>query len=275
VFVMASAPGFDANNLGENWERLIEDPEAPLLNRAAQGLYPPGAVLGPFLWAQAVVEGALPRLPQDSAYRINGELLECAAEPAQEGWEGLISSGCPASVATIGDALGINQIRSLYQSLGLFSAPQLRLPAAEPIIPESLENPADLALGRGFKFSPLQIALAAAVYSAGGVRPGAHVALSVESPGGGWRVFPALQDINEVISPEVAQQVSQGLRSPKTRNWSVQAVAPSGEDNSVTWFVAATAADEGNPPLVVVVVLEEENPKAAVAIGQALLGKAE
>jgi cell division protein FtsW (lipid II flippase) len=54
VLGMASHPVFDANTLDETGEALIADPDSPLLNRAAQGTYPPGDALAPFLWAAAL-----------------------------------------------------------------------------------------------------------------------------------------------------------------------------------------------------------------------------
>lgn len=42
ILVMASHPGFDANQLENTWVDLIADPNAPLLNRATLGLYPIG-----------------------------------------------------------------------------------------------------------------------------------------------------------------------------------------------------------------------------------------
>ncbi len=49
ILVMASQPGYDPNNLGTYADALRADPNAPLLNRAAQGRYPPGELL-PFFW---------------------------------------------------------------------------------------------------------------------------------------------------------------------------------------------------------------------------------
>jgi len=45
IIAMASTPGFNPNYAGDDWRDLIADTEnSPLLNRAAQGLYPPGSV---------------------------------------------------------------------------------------------------------------------------------------------------------------------------------------------------------------------------------------
>jgi len=42
VRVLVSRPGYDANRLDEEWERLTGDPGAPLLNRVTHGVYPVG-----------------------------------------------------------------------------------------------------------------------------------------------------------------------------------------------------------------------------------------
>ncbi len=48
ILAMASQPGFDANELVSDWEELIDDPEAPLLNRAVMGRYPIGSLVDEF-----------------------------------------------------------------------------------------------------------------------------------------------------------------------------------------------------------------------------------
>src|SRR5690606_661544 len=47
ILAMVSKPSYDPNTIDEDWEKLVEDEEeeSPLLNRAAQGLYPPGSTL--------------------------------------------------------------------------------------------------------------------------------------------------------------------------------------------------------------------------------------
>ncbi len=53
VLVMSSHPTFNPNHLNEIGPELNTDPAQPLINRAAQGLYPTGTVIAPF--AQAVL----------------------------------------------------------------------------------------------------------------------------------------------------------------------------------------------------------------------------
>lgn len=45
VLVMAGRPTFDPNTLDEQWDVLVADPSAPLLNRATQGVFPLGELV--------------------------------------------------------------------------------------------------------------------------------------------------------------------------------------------------------------------------------------
>ncbi len=45
VLALASSPSFDPAALDDQWDMLRSDPSAPLVNRATQGLYQPGALL--------------------------------------------------------------------------------------------------------------------------------------------------------------------------------------------------------------------------------------
>jgi len=49
ILVMASHPTYDPNNLNEIAANLLTDPNKPLINRAASGLYPTGRILEPFI----------------------------------------------------------------------------------------------------------------------------------------------------------------------------------------------------------------------------------
>ena len=51
ILVMASHPNYDPNLLDDTGSSLTQDIESPLLNRATQGMYPPGSALNPFLIA--------------------------------------------------------------------------------------------------------------------------------------------------------------------------------------------------------------------------------
>lgn len=71
VLVFASKPGYDPSLFldgitPDDWEDLQQDERNPLLNRGAQGTYPPGSTFKPFMSAAALYLGV--RTPQ---YRYN------------------------------------------------------------------------------------------------------------------------------------------------------------------------------------------------------------
>jgi peptidoglycan glycosyltransferase len=59
VLAMVSYPRYDPNRLEEQWTQLNQDPDAPLLNRATQGLYPPGSVFKIITAAAALETGVV------------------------------------------------------------------------------------------------------------------------------------------------------------------------------------------------------------------------
>lgn len=44
IYSMVSLPDFNVSDLNKDWDNIIEDDEKPLVNRATQGLYPPGSI---------------------------------------------------------------------------------------------------------------------------------------------------------------------------------------------------------------------------------------
>ncbi len=66
VLALAGAPTFDPNRLEQDWERLRANPDAPLVNRATQGLYQPGLLLRWLIEARApMADRAVLNRPDD------------------------------------------------------------------------------------------------------------------------------------------------------------------------------------------------------------------
>ena len=57
VLVLASRPSFDPSNIQAQWDSLRQDKESPLVNRALQGLYPPGSTIKPLILDAALENG--------------------------------------------------------------------------------------------------------------------------------------------------------------------------------------------------------------------------
>ena len=70
ILAMASHPTFDPNRLDEQITELLQDPQSPLLDRAAQNLYPPGEALQSFF--QGIEAAVRPSMSDTQLYTALG-----------------------------------------------------------------------------------------------------------------------------------------------------------------------------------------------------------
>lgn len=274
ILAMASSPTYDPNLLDSAWVELVNDPRAPLLNRAVQGAYPPGAGLGPMLYAAASVRRELTLPGNSNAFQVGDYQLTCAFELIENTWERAIQAGCPTPAAILGGILGDEGMLNLFTNLGLFTPPAVQLPAHSSLQPSSLENSSLAALGTDLAISPLQMALAAATLSNDGQRPSPRLALAYLSPESGWQLLPPLSGGPEqVFTPQAARAIAIALAVPGHDHWeSVAKIAPASEGvGGFTWYLGGTLPSWTGVPVVVTVILEEVNVDAAVGAGRAVL----
>ncbi len=108
IFVMSSQPTFNPNDLSEIGSQLGKDPEKPLINRAAQGLYPTGSLLDPFVKAlygnQSPSENELQTVYDVFGFHHSPELRMQVAEPLSNS-EVIDLHVSPLQVALAGAAL--------------------------------------------------------------------------------------------------------------------------------------------------------------------------
>jgi cell division protein FtsW (lipid II flippase) len=278
VLAMASQPGFEPNDLAEEWETLLNSSQSELVNRAAQGAYPPGAALGPFLLASARSAGALPIAPSNLNYVINSTELKCQREPRDSGdWNQIVAAGCPAGLAELGIALGGERLLTLFNDLGFYQAPYLPLNIHSQTAPGSLTRPGDAATGQGgLLISPLQMALAISALSNYGQVPSPSIVLNVEQVSSDWLDLEDAGIAKEAISGTFAQNIAQGMAVDELPIWEYVAQAYGSNGQTYTWYLAGTIANESDeiPSRVVVVLLENTNPARAKAIGRELISAA-
>jgi peptidoglycan glycosyltransferase len=191
VRVMASVPGFDPNDLDNrrNFSQLSRDNErTPLLNRATQGLFPPGSTFKAVTAAAALDSGRY--TPETTISGENGK--EISGVPLQNfgGQDyGLVTltTALTNSVNTVfgevGEKLGGEIMRDYMQRFGFDEPPPIDLPKSQ--LPSSGERrngkliPATsrfvdvgrMAIGQDkLLVTPLQMATVAQTIGNGGVR---------------------------------------------------------------------------------------------------------
>lgn len=277
VLAMASAPTFDPAALDAAWEALREDPNAPLLNRATQGLYQPGAALETVVLAEALEQGvARPTDPVSATLTdtvtIDGVAVGCVAEPSAVG--GICAAyqaACPAPFAALGETLGEEGLAAAVAEWGLTTPPPL-----ETLTESGTWSPqGDLALeaiGQGsLTVSPLQMGLLVAAVANQGEMPTSHLTLQVERAEGGWQPPVEAEPLRAPISPETARDLILCWRPYGDKALGHLGTAVAGEGRRPhAWFLGV--APSGAPQYAVVVLIEHpSDPLRAAELGQILL----
>ena len=272
---MHSSPGYDPNHLAEDWADLVSNTNSPLLNRAAQGHYPAGTALNPFLLAGAKPVGDLPPELTSLSMEIDGGLFTCSTSLEMPvSWPQSLAAGCPAPAAYLGLQLGAEGLEELFDQLGFYSSPEIRLPVAQPVDQLTITSPEIAAIGQTeLTISPLQLALAAASLSNGGKIPAPRFLLAAEDPQGGWIEYQPGKLSKEIFSPGIANYTAVQLSNPEYPFWETTAYAYAQSGQKLTWYLAGTLPG-AETSMVVVVLLEYSAPGVAKDIGMSILQSA-
>lgn len=270
IFSLTTAPTFDANKLADQMESWKADPESPLLNRATQGLYPPGSATGGLIltYMQSTNQ-SLPEIPQFYRSTQLGDSFYCALQPGLNlTWQSLITDGCPLALEQVSSVLKPVEIYSLYQKFGLLNQPELQI---ESSVPQKLDTFNDMgALFRGesnLLVTPLQMALAYAPFSNSGYFVEPTIAQAYRLPGGDWQLFKdsgtkSLSELsfsNNILKPAISVQ----------SGWSISATVPT-ESGHLDWYIQGTPDNWQGVPIIVVVALEDSTASEAQRIGLAV-----
>src|SRR4051812_8065282 len=220
VYVMASSPTFDPNLIEKrNGYAQIQatkapcTPSAPLLNRATQGLYPPGSTFK-IVTATAALESG--RYTPESMFndpgycKVYGKKVYNAGNPDQNGPEAFgnvnlvtaFEHSINAVFCNVGKALGAKRVLEQAKRFGFYSVPPLETPSEarsgsglydpktrklfDPKDPNTAIDPGRLAFGQErLLVTPLQMAMVAAGIANKGVVMTPRLVKEVLSPGGG------------------------------------------------------------------------------------------
>ena len=289
ILALASSPTFDPARLDEEWEALSEDPTAPLINRATQGLYQPGAALQTVVLAEALDDGradlAAPVTGITTTLTVNGARLGCSTTPSEPyALADAYAAACPVPFAELGEQLGAEPIAEAVERWAFTTPPPLAIPTeAADWNAETLSTTAILraeTTGQGrLTVSPLQMALVAATLANEGTMPAPRLALRVQDADGGWQEYPSAGQPRAVLTPARARELlaawqrydddpSTSLRASVAAHWGI-AIAGK-EQPPHAWFLGISPTDI--PRYAVAVLLEHPaDPHRAAEVGSVLL----
>jgi peptidoglycan glycosyltransferase len=291
VKVMASLPGFDPNDVRsrKTFERLQRDNDnAPLLNRATQGGYPPGSTFKVVTAIAAIDSG---RYSPESTIDGKSPITISGAPLANDAGEqfGVIdfTTALTHSVNTVfaqvGEKLGAKTMKRYMDRLGFCKELPLDYPAQQ-IRPsgESINNRCvsatngrvdvgRMAIGQDrLTVSPLQMAMVAAAVANGGKLMEPHLAAKVVDPDGRTKETIEPEEYSRVMSADSAAKVGEmmghvveegtgtasqleGFRVAGKTGTAEVGLDPA-QDLTQPWFIAFAPVE--NPRVAIAVTIE-------------------
>jgi penicillin-binding protein A len=297
VLAMTTFPRYDPNDLSShdperirrNWDQLIKDPDDPLLNRAAGGLYPPGSTFKVVTAAAALEDGVtttqqLPSptvydVPQTSADIRNFGGGSCGGDTIT--LPEALRISCNTAFAALGVELGDRKLAAEAEKFGFNEPSPYELPAATSSIPRNQDVPATAqsAIGqRDVRVSPLQMASVAATIANGGRRMAPFVVREVVSDEGGVVKRFEGEDLGQAIPGRVAGELQDMMRLVVEQGTGTAAQIPdvpvAGKSGTAqhaqgspphAWFISF--AEQGGRRIAVAVVVENGGDLGSEATG--------
>ena len=297
ILAMVSKPGYDPNTLAQDWEVLNADEggQSPLLNRAAQGLYPPGSTFKIVTALEYMREH-----PQDykdyrfdcSGTYVNGDYTIRCYHGESHGSQDFVqafANSCNGAFASLGLELNLASLKGTAEEL-LFNRelPLTGFPYKESsFVMEPGAGTWEIlqtSMGQGkTEMTPLHNALLTAAIANGGTLMKPYLLDRVVSAGeeevkkfmpeawGSLMTAQEAADLTELMEAVVTVGTASALRTD-----AYQAAAKTGSAEFETgrethaWFTGFAPAQD--PKLVVTVLVEEAGTggRAAAPIARQL-----
>jgi peptidoglycan glycosyltransferase len=289
ILALVSKPGFDANLLsthniaeaGANYTKLITDKNAPLINRAVEGLYAPGSVFKLVVAAAAFESGDYTPeslLPNPRTYVLPGTktTITNSGESSCGGARTVsiataLKLSCNIPFAQLGVALGQEKIAAQAQKFGFGSSVSIPLKSTPSVYPTDLDS-AQTALTAFGQFdvrvSPLQILMTTSAIANDGIQMKPYLEdqiftanLTLLKEGKPEQLRRAIststaERLTNMMVNAVSNGVSSNARIPGVRVAGKTGTAQNGEGEPYTlWFTGFAPADK--PTIAVAVVIED------------------
>jgi peptidoglycan glycosyltransferase len=294
ILALASYPSFDPNNIDENFEELAEDPRFPLVNRATQGLYPPGSTFKVITAAAALKAGVKPsdKYRDTGTYETPGyDVYNYRARVyGEQDFQGALTYSINTIFARIAnESVGAEALAQTAWDFGYGdSYEDFPLPVAPSVLgppPEQWDqgNIAQISFGQQtVQSNVFEMALVAGAIANGGTMMEPRLVREVRSPDGALLDKPTPRVHSRALNEETATTLNDmmqraitdyetGAEIPgiKVAGKTGTAEAPNEELHS--WFIAFAPADD--PEIAVAVLVEngQEGYKSALPIARRLM----
>lgn len=188
ILTMASMPCYDPNSFSDGigrveWKMLNSDDHIPMLNKALQGLYPPGSTLKPMAGLAILKHGIDPeeRVNCGGGYRLGNRVFKCLGRHGPMDMKSAIMKSCNTYFYSMAHRIGYDAIAPAARELGLGQEFELPFPSQRyGTVPDSAwkkrkydqdwtaSDSLNAVIGQGYIISsPFQLALMSARIASG------------------------------------------------------------------------------------------------------------
>jgi peptidoglycan glycosyltransferase len=294
VLAMASSPAYDPGSIDSSWDELVADASAPLFDRAAQSLYPPGSTFKIVTLTGALDTGIA---SAETTYTGPGRLEIGGAPVTNYGGSSYgvvdVRSATMRSINTVfaqmAVDMGAQALVAQSEAFGFNKVPQIETPGRASLMPVPGEmttwETAWAGVGQpvgehesppGPQSTALQMALVAAGLANEGVVMRPHFVQRITDQAGRvvtsteprrWTTAtdpPTAAQVRAIMVDTVASGTGTRARIPGVAVAGKTGTAETGKDaESHAWFIAFAPAE--NPTVAVAVVLENAGTGGSVA----------
>lgn len=291
VLGMVSTPSYDPSAIsgtgdGDAWQKLLDDPDKPLVNRALRQPLPPGSTFKLVVAAAALEEGRYgsvdERTDSPDPYPLPGSTKDLTNENPAAACEDAslrtaLRYSCNNVFGKLAVDLGQDKVRAMAEKFG-FNDDALDVPvrAWASVYPTGMDD-AQTALSGIGQFSvtatPLQMSMVSAALANDGVLVSPHMVSEVVDGDGGTLESYEDPDERRIVSSSVAEQLRSAMvtvvedgtgsnaRIAGAEVGGKTGTAQHGENNSRTpyaWFTS-WAEDPGSGKQVAVAVIVQDS----------------
>lgn len=220
ILAMVSNPTFDSNKVYENWESLNSDEEnSPLLNRATQGLYPPGSTFK-IITAAAALEADKTfekyEIDCDGEEQFGHSIIHCYDGKAHGNvnMDSAFAKSCNIYFSELGVKIGAGKLIDMANAFGFNKDIGLALEYSRSSFSlmedaEEIEI-VETAFGQGKTLvTPLFMAMVTSAVANNGMMMQPYVVDHSLTPSGGIRNRTLPVKLNQAISPELADEIKE------------------------------------------------------------------
>lgn len=289
ILAMVSKPDYNPNLLQETWESMVsaENGEGQLLNRATQGVYPPGSTFKIVMALEAMRENPDSyqnyQFDCNGYYKVENYTIKCYHENAHghQDFTQAFANSCNGAFASLGLTLHLNGLKNTAGQLLFNSELPLSLPYSRSSY--ALEEGADTwqilqtSIGQGqTQITPIHNAMITAAIANGGTLMKPYLVDRVENAGGDVIKKFMPESYGDFMTAEESANLTALMRAVVTEGTGsavrTDAYSVAGKTGSAefdrekethAWFTGFAPADD--PRLVVTVIVEEGGSGGKVA----------